>query len=131
MASSTQHHQNTPVKTDPAQGTVTVLDPHHRLFGCTFPLLKVVGEGEYCIIRLPGGAERRIPLGVTDRAQEVIEVYPLPVNLAAIKRLLLVYAQITSRDEPPPEEPRIPPVVREPFISRHEEQANVIQVPTY
>jgi hypothetical protein len=108
VGSSTQHRDDTPVAADLAEGEVTVLDPRHRLFGCTFPLVEIVGEeeyGRYCVVRLPSGVERRIPVEATDRADVPIEACQTPLNLTTIGRLLGAYAHFIQQggeglDEP-------------------------------
>lgn len=113
MSSLNQHQQDSPVDPDPAEEKVTVLDPHHPLFGCTFILAKVVGEderGKMCVVRLPGGTERFIPLEATDRALNPVKTYSHPLSLPAVTRLLEVYERIKSRSNeamelPYPSEP--------------------------
>lgn len=77
-----------------------MIDTHHPLFGCTFSLVMIVGEDETkrsCVVRLPSGAERFIPLEVTDHAPDPIEIYPHPLSLTAVTRLLEVYGRIKDR----------------------------------
>lgn len=63
-----------------------------------------------CVVRLPGGTERFIPLEATDRALNPVKTYSNPLSLSAVTRLLEVYEHIKSRSneatEPPyPSEP--------------------------
>lgn len=101
MGSSTQHRNDAPVAADLAESEVTVLDPRHQLFGCTFPLVEIVGEEEYdryCVVRLPSGVERRIPVEATDRADAPIEACHSPLTLTTIGRLLGAYARLIRQD---------------------------------
>lgn len=98
MRSSRRPRRGTPVAAESGQGEVTVLDPYHPLFGCTFPLLKVEGEegsGQYCVVRMPGGRQRRIPIEATDRAAAPVEAYALPLSLIAVGRLLTAYERVS------------------------------------
>lgn len=107
MRSSTQHRNDTPVAADPALGEVTVLDPRHQLFGCTFPLVEIMGEEEYdryCVVRLPSGVERRIPVEATDRADAPIEACQTPLSLTTIGWLLGAYARLIQQDGERPDE---------------------------
>lgn len=134
MASVKQPLQTTPVGADLAKDEVTVLDPHHPLFGCTFPLVRIVGEDEdkrSCVVRLPSAVERLIPIEATDHSPNPIKTYPLLLSVAAIKRLLEIYERVKSQPEEPEEEvPSVPELADEPVASAEvtlEEDAHVEQ----
>jgi hypothetical protein len=103
VASVRQHPLDTPVAPDLAvEEIVTVLDSHHPLFGCSFPLVRIIGEDEgkrSCVVGLPGGCERHIPLEATDRAESSLQSFPLPLSMDVVKGLLEIYQSVMSRRE--------------------------------
>jgi hypothetical protein len=79
---------------------VTVVDPRHPLFGRTFPLLNITNmphAGRCCIVRYLGTLERAIPLQVTDRSPEPVEISPSPLIFASVRQLLEKNKQFMSQ----------------------------------
>jgi hypothetical protein len=97
MSSVNQHQQDTPESSDLAEENVMVTDPHHPLFGCTFPLIRIVGEDDTkrsIVVRLPSGLERLVPVEVTDLSPVPMSATPLPLSLEGISRLLETHERI-------------------------------------
>ena len=79
--------------------TVTVIDPRDPLFGQTFTLLFVENKsyrGKCCVVRMETGIERHIPISVTDLSPDLIQSYPLALDLSSVRELLAVCARIIS-----------------------------------
>jgi hypothetical protein len=83
-----------------ATETVTIVDPRHPLYGRTFPLINIANRsriGQACVIQLQDDLERTVPLAVTDRASESVDIFPLSLNLSSVRQLLRAFKRITSQ----------------------------------
>jgi hypothetical protein len=79
---------------------VTIIDPHHPLFGRTFPLLSIVRSAnsvQCCVVQFNQDRLRRISIEVTDRSPQPISQYPIPLNLSSLGQLLKAFANISSK----------------------------------
>jgi hypothetical protein len=79
---------------------VTVVDPRHPLYEQSFPLLHIKNKRELipsCLVRLAEGAERLIPISVTDLAVLPPVVFPLPVDISSLHNLAQVYVRIRAQ----------------------------------
>jgi hypothetical protein len=89
---------------DPAIGTVEVIDPAHPLYAKTFPLFAVTRKqrvGKACIVWVRPGVESIVPLAATDLVEEPPRP-PSPCRLSvdSARRLLAVVASITDACSP-------------------------------
>ncbi|MDX6381711.1 MAG: hypothetical protein QOI57_2735 [Rubrobacteraceae bacterium] len=89
---------------DPAIGTVEVIDPAHPLYAKTFPLFAVTRKqrvGKACIVWVRPGVKSIVPLAATDLVEEPPRP-PSPCRLSvdSARRLLAVVASITDACSP-------------------------------
>src|SRR5579864_4711144 len=86
----------------PPEETVHIIDPRHPLYGQTLPLVGITNRsylGHCCVIAMPGNVERNIPLTATDRSAEPLVLFPLPLDLLGLQRLLHTYARLMRQSE--------------------------------
>lgn len=109
---------NTPIRrSHAAPDTVTVVDPRHPLYNQTFPVLHIKNQRDLipsCLVQLPEGVERLIPLVATNLASSPPAIYPLPLDLSSLHNLSQTFGRIlaqvkmeqrdeaTSRNSPSP-----------------------------
>jgi hypothetical protein len=80
--------------------TVTVVDPRHPLFGRTLRLIGITNKsylGQCCVVWMQDGVERNVPITATDRSPEPFRLYPLPLDLSSVQRLLKAYARLRTQ----------------------------------
>ena len=83
-----------------ASDTVTVVDPRHPLYGQSFPLLHLKNKQELipsCLVLLAEGAERLIPVNVTNLAASSPVAFPLPMDLSSLHNLTKVFLRIQAQ----------------------------------
>ena len=81
---------------------ITIVDPRHPLFGQTFPLLHLKNKQNLVpcgLVRLATGAERLIPLSVTDLAPIPPNVFSLPLDLSSLHNLTQTFSRILAQVE--------------------------------
>jgi hypothetical protein len=81
---------------------VTVVDPRHPLFDQTFPLLHIKNKQELvpcCVVHLAEGAERLIPIGVTDLATAPPVIFPIPIDISSLHNLTQAFMRIIAQIE--------------------------------
>jgi len=61
--------------------------------------------GLCCIVRLPSGFERLLPLAVTNLAAEPPGSYPLALNLPSLEQLITTYQRVMQAREGSEDEP--------------------------
>jgi hypothetical protein len=79
---------------------VTIVDPRHPLYGQTFPLLHLKNKQQLvpsCLIRLAAGAERLVPLAVTDLALSPPTIYASPLDLSSLHNLIKTFARLQAQ----------------------------------
>jgi hypothetical protein len=79
---------------------VTVVDPRHPLFNQTFPVLHIKNKQEMipcCLVRLPEGVERLLPIQVTNLAAELPVVFPVPLDLSSLQALTRAFLRIQAQ----------------------------------
>jgi hypothetical protein len=82
--------------------TVTVVDPRHPLYDQTFPLLHLTNKQNLvpcCLVRLAEGAERLIPINVTNLAMTDPNVFPSPLSISSLHNLSQTFARIWAQVE--------------------------------
>ncbi len=82
--------------------TVTVIDPRHPLFNRTFPLLHIKNIQEKnpcCLISLPEGVERWLPLQVTNLGGIPPDIFPIPIDLHSLKTLTHLFLRLEAQLE--------------------------------
>lgn len=80
---------------------ITIVDPRHALFGQTFPLLHIKHKQQLvpcCLISLEG-AERLIPISVTNLAVTPPNVFSLPLDLSSLHNLTQTFKHILAQIE--------------------------------
>jgi hypothetical protein len=83
-----------------AEELVTITDPRDPLYGQTFKLHFIENKqhrGKCCIVQFRNDVTRHIPLQVTDRAPEPIDIYPIPLDLTSVRQLQTTFAQIVCQ----------------------------------
>jgi hypothetical protein len=81
---------------------VTVIDPRHPLFNRTFPLLHIKNKQEKnprCLISLPEGVERWLPIEVTNLAEIPPDVFLLPIDLHSLQTLTHIFLRLEAQLE--------------------------------
>jgi hypothetical protein len=95
VAGSKPNRSNAPISNDlSTPETVTVIDPHHALFNQTFPLLRTKNKQEKitrCLISLPDGGERWLPVEVTNFSEVQPAVFPVLLDLPSLENLVKIY----------------------------------------
>jgi hypothetical protein len=85
-----------------AAETVTIIDPRHPLYDRTFPLLHVKNKQNLilsCLIQLPEGVERLVPVEVTNLARSPLFVFSLPLDVSSLQNLVETFARIEAQAE--------------------------------
>jgi hypothetical protein len=81
---------------------VTVIDPRHPLFNRIFPLLHIKNKQEKnprCLISLPEGVERWLPIEVTNLSGIPPEIFPIPIDLHALQTLAPIFLRFEAQLE--------------------------------
>lgn len=95
------NQHNTPMRRSlAAPETITIVAPCHPLYNQTFPLLHLKnhrGLVPSCLVQLPEGVERLIPLEVTNLAASPPAVYPLPLDLSSLHNLTKTFVRIAEQ----------------------------------
>jgi len=79
--------------------TVTIVDPRHPLYDQTFPLLYLTNARnliQCCVVRLTPSVERLIPITATDLVPAPPVVFPSPVDLSSLQRLITTFRSIQA-----------------------------------
>jgi hypothetical protein len=82
--------------------TVTIIDPRHPLYDHTFSLLHIKNKQELipsCLVRLAEGAERLIPISVTNLAVETPNIFPSPIDISSLHELTQVFLRLVAQIE--------------------------------
>lgn len=94
-----QYQQTTPTDAiSQLSESVRIIDPRHSLYGRGFPLLRIVHkprQPSLCVIEFQPEIHRVIPLAVTDLNVEPIALFPLPLDIASVQALLIIYQHIS------------------------------------
>jgi hypothetical protein len=94
---------NTPIRRRfAAAETVTIIDPRHPLYDRTFPLLHVKNKQNLilsCLIQLPEGVERLVPVEVTNLARSPLLVFSLPLDVSSLQNLVQTFARMKAQVE--------------------------------
>ena len=92
---------NTPIrKPFAAPEEVTIVDPRHPLCDHTFPLLHIKNQRRLipsCLVRLPEGVERLVPVAATNLATSPLNVHPLPLDVSSLQNLIGTFARIQAQ----------------------------------
>jgi len=103
VGGSKTNQLNAPIRNDLSiPETVTVIDPRHPLFNRTFPLLHIKNNQEKnprCLISLPEGVERWLPLQVTNIAGIPPDIFPIPIDLHALQTLAHIFLRFPAQLE--------------------------------
>ena len=95
------NQQNTPIdKNISRPEQVTITDPHHPLYDCTFPLHHIKNKRGLimsCVIELMPDVMRLIPLAATNLSMEERQRFPLQINVVGLQELVTTYAQIAGQ----------------------------------
>ncbi len=86
--------------TIPSEGTVTVIDPRHPLYGRTLPLINIANRqhvGRCCIVWLHDGCDQHVPLAATDRAPEPPTIFPVPLCLTSVQQLVTRWEHLMAQ----------------------------------
>jgi len=81
---------------------VSVVDPRHPLYDQSFPLLHIKKTRELipcCLVRLAEGAERLIPISVTDLATAPPVIFPIQIDISSLYNLTQVFLHIRAQIE--------------------------------
>jgi hypothetical protein len=81
---------------------VTVIDPRHPLYNRTFPLLHIKNKQEKnprCLISLPEGVERWLPIEVTSLADIPPDIFLLPIDLHSLQTLVHIFLRLEAQLE--------------------------------
>ena len=79
---------------------MTVVDPRHPLYDQSFPLLYLKNKQELipsCLVLLAEGAERLIPVSVTDLAASSPVVFPTRMDLSSLHYLTRTFLRILAQ----------------------------------
>jgi len=94
---------NTPIgKGFAAPKEVTIVDPRHPLYDQTFPLLHIKNQRQLipsCLVRLPEGVERLVPVAATNLAISPLDVHPSPLDVSSLQKLVHAFACIQAQVE--------------------------------
>jgi hypothetical protein len=85
-----------------APETVTIVDPCHPLYDQTFQLLHIKNHKYLtpsCLVRLPEGVERLVPLAATNLAATPVDVYPLPFDVSSLQSLIQTFVHLQAQVE--------------------------------
>jgi hypothetical protein len=97
------NQENTPIESSSAAvETVTIVDPRHPLYSQTFPLLHIKNKQKLipsCLVRLPEGVERLVPIEMTNLAPGLPDMYPLPLDVSSLQNLAKAFALIQAGAE--------------------------------
>lgn len=77
-----------------------MVDPRHPLYGRTLPLCGIIAKqylGRCCVVWIQEGIERVVPLTATDRSDEPITIFPLPIDLSSVQQVLATFRRIESQ----------------------------------
>jgi hypothetical protein len=92
---------NTPIDKEISQPeTVTIADPRHPLYEQTFPLLHIQNKHELvlsCQIQIMPGANRLVPISLTDLATVPPDVFPVPLDISSLRKLTQAYRRIVAQ----------------------------------
>ncbi len=76
-----------------------MIDPRYPFYQQTFRLLGITNKqhlGKCCVVLDAEDNERLLPLAVTDRSPELLNLALLPISLDALQKLVVVYTRIHS-----------------------------------
>jgi hypothetical protein len=94
------NQHTTPINTTGIiEETVTVVDPRHPLYPQTFRLIGITTKqylGRCCVVLDQASRERIVPVSVTDRSPDPQTIAPIPLDLASLQDLVLVFTHIHS-----------------------------------
>jgi hypothetical protein len=94
---------NTPIDKKISQPeTVTITDPRHPLYDQTFPLLHIQNKHDLvlsCQVQIIPGANRLVPVGLTDLASAPSDVFPVPLDISSLRKLVQTYQRIAAQVE--------------------------------
>lgn len=79
--------------------TVTVVDPRHPLYDQTFLLLHLTNAQNLircCVVQLTPHVDRLIPITATSLAPTSPVVFPSPVDLSSLQRLVTTFRSILA-----------------------------------
>jgi hypothetical protein len=82
------------------QETVTITDPCHPLHDQTFPLLFLTKFHNYepcCMIQVTPGVDRLIPVRQTNLSPADFPVFPSPLDISSLHRLIETYTRILAQ----------------------------------
>jgi hypothetical protein len=92
---------NTPISGEISQPeTVTIADPRHPLYDQTFPLLHIQNKQELvlsCQIEIMPGANRLVPISLTELAAAPPDVFPVPLDISSLRKLIQAYRRIVAQ----------------------------------
>jgi hypothetical protein len=78
---------------------VTIVDPRHPLYHQTFPLLHIKNQRQLipsCLVRLPEGVERLVPVAATNLATSPLNVHPSPLDVSSLQKLVHAFMYIQA-----------------------------------
>ncbi len=94
---------NTPIgRSLAAPEKVTIVDPRHPLCDQTFPLLHIKNQRQLipsCLVRLPEGVERLVPVAATNLATTPLDVHPSPLDVFSLQKLVHAFMYIQAQVE--------------------------------